>query len=215
MKKQVFVFLILFATQQSAFSDPAPASSATPKAATNSSGQFEVIDVSGQVVGEPELSVEAARSSWNKACQDWKVETKDLNKNNEVLGISCNSSSCTTVDIVKNQCTSTGTYKVKTAGVRVNESNIAPPLPEPPTAAQLPPEHEIATAPPPMVVEAVPAPRLGFYWITGFWGWEGRRHVWIPGRWINDRPGYMWSHEHWDHRGHGWHFESGRWVIRH
>jgi hypothetical protein len=206
--KKTLILSILFLVLGKVSADP---SATTP----SSSGQFEVVDVSGQIAGEPDLTVDGARSSWTKACQEWKTETKDLNKNNEVLGINCNTASCNTVDTVKTQCSSTGTYKVKTAGVRVNSSSIAPSLPEPPVAAQLPPDHEITTAPPQVIVEAVPAPRIGFLWLPGYWGWEGRRHVWIPGRWTNERPGYVWTREHWERHGRGWHFEAGHWDIRH
>jgi len=178
------------------------------------SGQFEVIDVSGQIVGDLQLNSDTAREKWTKACQEWKAETKDLNKNNEVLGINCNNPSCNLIDASKWQCTSTGTYKVKTAGVHVSSSTAAPPLPEPPVADPLPPNHEIATAPPEVVVEAVPAPRVGFIWIGGYWGWAGRRHVWIPGRWANERPGYIWTQSRWERHGQGWHFEQGRWEGR-
>lgn len=195
----LFVFMIL--NLSPAFADTA--------------GQFEVVDVSGQVVGELEATSQSARSNWSKACQEWKNESKDLNKNNEVLGISCNNPSCSLIDAAKWQCTSTGTYKVKTAGVRVNTSTVAPPPPEPPVAPPLPPEHEIAVAPPEVVVEAVPPARVGFVWVPGYWGWGGHSHVWIPGRWMNDRPGFLWVRDRWTRHGAGWRFEAGRWEIRH
>ena len=185
------------------------------QADANPSGQFEILDISGQIVGEPDLSSDNARNSWNKACQEWKTETKNLNKNNEVLAINCNAAVCSNLDGGTKQCSSTGTYKVKTAGVRVNSSTLAPALPEPPTAAPLPPQHEIAVAPPEVVVEAVPEPRVGFVWIQGYWGWEGRHHVWIPGRWANERPGYFYTRDHWVRQGRGWHFEAGHWDARH
>ncbi len=177
-------------------------------------GKFEIVDLSGQIVGELQSSSDSARSSWSQACAEWKNETKDLNKNNEVLGINCNTASCNFAETGKWQCVSTGTYKVKTAGTRVTNSNIAPPLPEPPVAAPLPPEHEIAVAPPETIVEVVPPARVGFIWIGGYWGWSGHHHVWIPGRWTNARPGYNWYPERWERHGRGWHFESGRWEMR-
>jgi hypothetical protein len=186
-----------------------------PAAADAPAGQFEIIDVSGQIVGDPLLTSDAARTNWTKSCQDWKTETKDLNKNNEILGLNCNSPSCSLIDSTKWQCTSTGTYKVKTAGVRVNTQTVAPAVPEAPMAAPLPPEHEIAMAPPAPVIEIVPSARVGYIWIGGYWGWAGHRHVWVPGRWVNERPGYIWIPERWDRHGRGWHFESGRWDVRH
>lgn len=179
-----------------------------------SGGQFEVIDVSGQVVGDLQGSSKSARSAWTKACDSWKNEMKDLNKTNQILGMNCNNPSCTLIDAAEWQCTSTGTYKVKTAGVKVGSSTVAPSPPEPPVAPPLPPEHEIAVQPPQVVIEAVPPPRVGFLWIGGYWGWVGARHVWMPGRWVNDRPGYVWSHEAWVPHGRGWRFQPGRWERR-
>jgi hypothetical protein len=185
-----------------------------PASADPAPGQFEVVDVSGLIAGEPQIDADDARASWKRACQDWKAETKDLNKKNEVLGINCNSPACSIVDAAKTQCSSTGSYKVKTAGVRVAQPLPAAPLPEPPVAAPLPPDHEIMTAPPEVVVEVVPAPRIGFVWVPGYWGWEGRRHVWLPGRWLAERPGHVWVRERWERRGRGWHFETGHWDAR-
>ena len=31
-----------------------------------------------------------------------------------------------------------------------------------------------------------PAPRAGYIWSPGHWEWNGRRHVWVAGRWIAD-----------------------------
>lgn len=41
--------------------------------------------------------------------------------------------------------------------------------------------------PPPRVVVA-PAPGGGFVWVAGFYQWNGRAYVWLPGRWV--RPPY-------------------------
>ncbi len=196
--KALASLIVLLVGQIAIAADPAPA------ADTN---KFEVIDVSGQVAGEAQLSADAARDSWTKACAAWKKESIDINKNNgnQVLGINCNSPACNTIDAAKTQCTSIGVYKVKTAGVRV---------PEPPAAAPLPPDHEITTAPPPVIVEAVPPPRVGFVWLPGFWGWQGMHHVWIPGHWSNERPGYIWVGQRWGRYGHGWHFYDGHWDVR-
>jgi|GEM_PF-1932015 len=182
---------------------------------TGGNAGFEVVDISGQITGDPATSADEARASWKQACTDWKNETKDLNKNNQILGINCNNPTCHTIELSKTQCLSNGTYQVKTAGQKVKASQVAPPLPEPPAPAPLPPEHEIAVAPPAVIVEAVPPPRPGFIWIGGYWGWEGRRHVWIPGRWAVERPGYIWVRGNWTPRGRGWRFEEGRWESRH
>lgn len=219
--KNIILLLPFILMIQSAIADTtAPASpSSTPTETasingTNASGQFEVMDISGAISGDPIFTPDAARGSWSKACDDWKRETKGLNKNNQMLAINCNQPSCITTDDGKTQCTSTGTYKIKTAGTRVNTTAVAPPLPEPPVAAPLPPQHEIAVAPPQTIVEIVPPARPGYFWIQGYWGWEGRRHVWFPGRWTVARPGYLWVGPRWEPYGHGWHFHEGYWHER-
>ncbi|MDR8727612.1 OmpA family protein [Burkholderia pseudomultivorans] len=38
-------------------------------------------------------------------------------------------------------------------------------------------------APPAPVYEAAPAPRIGYAWERGYWGWQYGRYVWVPGHW--------------------------------
>ena len=75
--------------------------------------QFEITEGTAQVEGDPEILVNAARSSWKKSCEDWKKEIKDLNKQNQVLAISCNASTCAKNEGSSTVCQSTGTYKLK------------------------------------------------------------------------------------------------------
>ena len=48
------------------------------------------------------------------------------------------------------------------------------------TALSLPAAAEIYVniAPPAPRYEVVPAPRVGYVWVPGFWDWRGNRHVW-------------------------------------
>lgn len=148
-------------------------------------GQFDVVDLSGSILGEPQVSQDSARNSWNEACRDWKKETKELNKNNEILGINCSVPSCSFLDSGKTQCTSTGTYQVKTAGTRVDNSSSAPVVQtvEPTVVSQPPPQ--VITVQPQVIYEQAPPPRVGFLWVPGFWGWEGYHHhrTWHGGYW--------------------------------
>ena len=70
---------------------------------------------------------------------------------------------------------------------------------------------EIGVPPPAARIEVVPPARPGFVWAPGYWGWEGNRHVWIEGRWLETRPGYHWVPERWVPRGRHHRFEPGRW----
>ncbi|KKB64517.1 hypothetical protein WM40_05535 [Robbsia andropogonis] len=38
-------------------------------------------------------------------------------------------------------------------------------------------------APPPLRVEVVPPPRVGYAWVRGHWQWDGRAYAWVPGHW--------------------------------
>jgi hypothetical protein len=70
----------------------------------------------------------------------------------------------------------------------------------------------IGTPPPAPIYEAVPAPRVGYAWAPGYWGWEHERHVWMPGHWMAERHGHRWVADHWSEGPHGgWHLERGHW----
>ncbi len=72
---------------------------------------------------------------------------------------------------------------------------------------------EIQVAPPAPRVEVVPAPRVGYVWAPGYWRWNGRRHVWINGRWVGERRGFHWEPDGWVQGPNGrWHMRQGRWA---
>lgn len=66
-------------------------------------------------------------------------------------------------------------------------------------------------APPPMRREAVPAPRHGYLWVSGYWEPRGHRHVWRPGHWVRARPGYVYRQPNWAQHGGRWDWNPGRW----
>jgi hypothetical protein len=69
----------------------------------------------------------------------------------------------------------------------------------------------IGVPPPVTVVETVPAPRPGYVYAPGYWGWDGNRHVWIRGRAIAERPGYTWVSERWEPVSGRYRFVPGYW----
>lgn len=71
-----------------------------------------------------------------------------------------------------------------------------------------------ADVPPPApYVEVRPAvPFAGAVWIGGYWGWRGGRHHWVPGHYVQPRPGYVWRPYHWAPRGPRWALSGGVWV---
>jgi hypothetical protein len=71
----------------------------------------------------------------------------------------------------------------------------------------------VTVAPPPPRVEVIGTPPgHDFFWLPGYWGWQGDRHVWNAGRWEQHRPGEHWVPHRWerDERG-GWRMNEGRW----
>lgn len=74
-------------------------------------------------------------------------------------------------------------------------------------------EVSVRSAPPPPRVERVVV-RPGYVWSPGYWHWNGRRHVWVGGRYVLARPGYVYVGPRWEHRGPGYRFHRGYWVRR-
>ncbi|HEV8689869.1 MAG TPA: hypothetical protein VGQ91_06215 [Ideonella sp.] len=70
----------------------------------------------------------------------------------------------------------------------------------------------VAVAPPAPQYEVVGvAPAPGYFWIGGYWGWRGGRHVWVDGRWERSRPGYRYEPHGWQRGPQGWRESPGRW----
>jgi hypothetical protein len=70
---------------------------------------------------------------------------------------------------------------------------------------------EVGIAPPAPRYEVAPAPRTGYVWSQGYWGWDGHKHVWHSGRWQKERHGEHWVAENWEHRGDHWYLHNGHW----
>lgn len=66
--------------------------------------------------------------------------------------------------------------------------------------------------PPPPRVEIVPRARNGYVWVPGYQRWDGRRYVWVNGRyrrpprrggvwvageWRGERGGQVWHRGYW------------------
>jgi hypothetical protein len=80
----------------------------------NTQNEFQITEGTADIAGEPEAMTKAARASWKQECNEWKKEIKDLNKENQVMALSCNSPSCSKNGTSETVCTSQGTYKLKT-----------------------------------------------------------------------------------------------------
>ncbi len=67
------------------------------------------------------------------------------------------------------------------------------------------------TPPPPVRYEPVPAPRVGYVWVEGYWNWNGGAHVWVPGHWVRARSGYEYAQPRWQEGPSGWELHRGGW----
>ncbi len=67
--------------------------------------------------------------------------------------------------------------------------------------------------PPPTQVEVVPAvPFVGAVFISGYWGWNGGRHYWVPGHYTRPVAGHRFAPHRWEPVGGRWVLRGGFWV---
>ncbi|MBV8665270.1 MAG: YXWGXW repeat-containing protein [Burkholderiaceae bacterium] len=69
----------------------------------------------------------------------------------------------------------------------------------------------VGVRPPPVRHEFVPAPRHGYMWAPGYWGWSGGAHVWMEGHWEAEHPGYRYIGARWVLVGPEWVFYPAYW----
>ena len=50
---------------------------------------YQVLTGTADIQGEPAAVLKEAQASWKAACATWKAETKELNKENQVLALNC------------------------------------------------------------------------------------------------------------------------------
>jgi WXXGXW repeat (2 copies) len=71
-----------------------------------------------------------------------------------------------------------------------------------------------APVPPPVSrVEVMPAaPGHDYFWVSGYWHWEGERHIWREGHWERLREREHWVPHRWDRDDDGrWRLSGGYW----
>lgn len=66
-------------------------------------------------------------------------------------------------------------------------------------------------APPALRVETAPAPREGYTWAPGYWGWHHHKYTWVEGRYVHDRHGYHYRPARWEQDGNRWRYYEGGW----
>jgi len=75
--------------------------------------QWEVTDGTADVEGEAGATNKDAKANWKKACDSWKKETRDDNKENKVISLNCGQANCGG-DAGAKVCTSKASFKIKT-----------------------------------------------------------------------------------------------------
>jgi hypothetical protein len=80
-----------------------------------------------------------------------------------------------------------------------------------PAAARTNVDLVVNFGPPPVYYETVPAPRVGWVWVPGYWDWRYGGHHWVRGHWIRHRPGYVYYAPRWREDGGRWYYERGYW----
>lgn len=83
-----------------------------------------------------------------------------------------------------------------------------------PAAARSQVDFYVNVAPPAPLYEVVPAPRVGYVWVPGYWDWRGSRHHWVRGTWVRERPGYYYAPARWVERGGRYHYTRPGWGRR-
>lgn len=74
--------------------------------------KYEITEGTDTIEGDAASLMKEARANWKTACSDWKKELKELNKDNQVISMSCGTMNCTTT-AMESTCTSTGKNKIK------------------------------------------------------------------------------------------------------
>ena len=80
----------------------------------NSQRDYDITESHEDISGDPQILSKDARDSWKTACADWKKETKENNKGNQIISLSCGSVKCEKKDATEITCVSSGTSKIKT-----------------------------------------------------------------------------------------------------
>jgi hypothetical protein len=83
-----------------------------------------------------------------------------------------------------------------------------------PAAAQVYGGVYVQTGPPAAIYETVPvSPGPAYFWVGGFWNWNGYRYVWVRGHYAYRPYAHaVWHGGYWAHGPHGYYWRGGRWV---
>ena len=71
----------------------------------------------------------------------------------------------------------------------------------------------VGFAPPAIPIYAQPyCPGPGYFWVPGYWAWNGFGYYWVPGYWaFPPRVGFYWTPGYWAYDGGRYFFNDGYW----
>lgn len=79
-----------------------------------------------------------------------------------------------------------------------------------PAAARTNVDFFVNIAPPLVYREVMPAPRVGYVWVPGYWDWHYGRYHWVAGNWSRHRHGHYHEPVRWHYRDGGY-YRAGGW----
>ena len=75
--------------------------------------EFEFVSDTAEIAGDPHPGLKESYASWKEACENWKKEMKEMNKQNEILSLNCNAPSSSRQHDGLQIYRSNGSYKLK------------------------------------------------------------------------------------------------------
>ena len=80
-----------------------------------------------------------------------------------------------------------------------------------PASARTNVDFYLNVGPPVAPVEVVPAPRVGYVWVPGYYDWRYGRYVWVRGHYMHHRPGYVYDPVRWEYRDGRYYRHAAGW----
>ncbi len=74
--------------------------------------KYIISDGSEDIAGDKDVLKKNAEKNWKAACDEWKKELKELNKDSKIISLSCGSMTCAK-EGVESICKSKATYKIR------------------------------------------------------------------------------------------------------
>jgi hypothetical protein len=78
-----------------------------------STSEWEVETDTVDIDGDPGPLASDARKNWKAACEKWRTEFREDNKESKIINLTCGTPTCSG-NVGNKSCVSKGTYKMKT-----------------------------------------------------------------------------------------------------